>query len=338
MANSTTAPTTTTRKHWAYRFFRGLTGHGVAATPDNPTPQSTPKADASKVRGMTRQLVADDRYVFVLLNETAPDIAAEDAKPAWTALTAGAALVPAGKVPVVLSNGTQALLEIPGFYLDRYQVSNRQFQRFVDSGGYDNLEIWPQEVWPSLMKFCDRTRRPGPRFWENGKFAAGKADHPVVGVCWYEASAYAAWVGKRLPAAAEWQKAGGWPEQTSGGSCHRYPWGNIFEPARANLWSSGLGEPLPVNDRPEGATPNGIYQMTGNVWEWLYDPLDAIPCGHGESFHPARPMRRVVGGAFDTYFPGEATCQFITGQPELDRRENIGFRCALTATRLRPRL
>ena len=110
-------------------------------------------------------------------------------------------------------------------------MTNRQFQRFVEAGGYDTLEIWPQEVWPSLMRFTDRTGRPGPRDWENGKFPAGKADHPVVGVCWYEAVAYARWVGKRLPTAAEWQKAGGWPEQLSGGACNRYPWGDIFEPA-----------------------------------------------------------------------------------------------------------
>ena len=77
--------------------------------------------------------------------------------------------------------------------------------------------------------------------------------------------------------------------------------------------------------------------MTGNVWEWLADRLDQIPCRPDETYHWLRPMHRIVGGAFDTYFPAEATCHFVTGQPELDRRNNIGFRCALSLVRLRER-
>ena len=287
---------------------------------------------------MARQLVADDRYVFVLLNEAVADIAELDAQPAWDALAAQMAMIPTGTVPLIQASGAEDLTEVAAFYLDRCSVTNRQFQRFVDANGYDNLEMWPQEVWPSLMKFTDRSRRPGPRAWENGRYPAGLAEHPVVGVCWYEAAAFAAWSGKRLPTAAEWQKAGGWPEHISGGACHRYPWGDVFEPDRANLWSAGKGHTVPVHDYPTGATPNGICQMTGNVWEWLADPLETIPCHPDESFVAWRPMRRIVGGAFDTYFPAEGTCHFITGQVELDRRDNIGFRCAVTAARLRERV
>jgi iron(II)-dependent oxidoreductase len=286
---------------------------------------------------MARKLVAEDRYIFVLLREAADNIAEADAAIGWDAVADEMALIPTGLVPVVHANGAVGPVEIPAFYLDRHAVTNRQYQRFVEAGGYDTLEIWPQEVWPSLMKFVDRSRRPGPREWENGRFPAGKADHPVVGVCWYEAAAYASWVGKRLPTAAEWQKAGGWPEHLSGGACNRYPWGNVYEPSRANLGPNGAGQTVPAMDYPTGATPNGIYQMSGNVWEWLCDRLDAIPCRPDETLQPLRPMRRVIGGAFDTYFHAEATCQFITGQPELDRRENIGFRCAVPAGRLRPR-
>ena len=226
--------------------------------------------------------------------------------------------------------------EIGGFLLDRFAVSNRQFRRFVQSGGYDSLEIWPQEVWPSVSRFVDRKGRSGPRDWEDGEFPPGQADHPVVGICWYEAMAYARWVGKRLPTATEWQKAGGWPEQLSGGDCNRYPWGNLFDPERTNLWHSGIGRTLPVDALSNGATPNGIYQMTGNVWEWLDDPLETIPHPTEETFLPWNPMRRIIGGAFNTYFPSEATCQFITGQGELERLNNIGFRCAVSLERLRP--
>jgi iron(II)-dependent oxidoreductase len=285
---------------------------------------------------MTRHLMGEGRYAFVLIKEAAERVDQRDADHAWAALGEEMALIPGGVVPVVHANGGVGPVEIPPFYLDRRAVSNRQFQAFVDAGGYDDLEIWPKEVWPSVMKLVDRSRKPGPRDWENGKHPVGKADHPVVGVCWYEAAAFAAWVGKRLPTAAEWQKAGGWPEHLSGGACNRYPWGDVYEPERANL-GGVVGRTVPVGDYANGATPNGIYQMTGNVWEWLGDRLDMIPCRPDETFQGLRPMRRIVGGAFDTYFPAEGTCQFITGQPELDRRENLGFRCGLTFARLRTR-
>jgi gamma-glutamyl hercynylcysteine S-oxide synthase len=338
MANQLTAHPATARPGWASRLFRSFSGSG--GSDSAPRPQAAGEgsvASTGRVRGMARQLVGDDRYVFVLLKEAAENIAEHDASLAWTAMGEHMALIPSGVVPVVHANGGIGPVDVAAFYLDRHAVTNRQFHRFVHAAGYDTLEIWPQEVWPSLMKFVDRTRKPGPREWQDGKFPAGQADHPVVGVSWYEAAAYAAWCGKRLPIAPEWQKAGGWPEHFSGGACSRYPWGDVYEPARANLGSTGAGQAVPVNEYPGGATPNGIYQMTGNVWEWLADRLDAIPCRPDESFAPARPMRRIIGGAFDTYFHAEATCQFITGQPELDRRENIGFRCVVPVSRLRPR-
>jgi iron(II)-dependent oxidoreductase len=285
---------------------------------------------------MTKRLINENRYAFVLLKEAVEQIGDRDAQPAWDLLHQQMALVPAGSVPVVLCDGSNVCSEVGGFFLDRYAVSNRQFRRFVQAGGYDALEIWPQEVWPSVSRFTDRKGRPGPRGWEDGKFPPGQAEHPVAGVCWYEAMAYACWIGKRLPTAIEWQKAGGWPEQLSGGDCNRYPWGDLFHPERTNLWPSGIGRTVPVDAFPNGATPNGIFQMTGNVWEWLDDPLATIPCPAGETFVPWKPMRRIIGGAFNTYLPSEATCQFITGQGELDRRDNIGFRCAISLERLRP--
>jgi iron(II)-dependent oxidoreductase len=289
-----------------------------------------------EIHGMAKRLIAQDRYGFVLLKEAVEQVSDSDARAAWQALNAQMALIPAGNVPVFLCDGSIVNVDMEGFYLDRCAVTNRQYQRFVQAGGYDDLEIWPTEVWPSVARLTDRSGRPGPRDWENGKFPPNKAEHPVVGVCWYEALAYSRWAGKRLPTAAQWQKAGGWPEQLSGGMCNRYPWGNMFEPARTNLSASGIGQTVAVREFPSGATPNGIYQMSGNVWEWLDDPLETIPCAPGEYFQPWKPMRRIIGGAYNTYFPNEATCQFVTGQGELDRRENIGFRCALPLNLLRP--
>ena len=261
------------RSWQAIQARRPATRHTGESTGNPPTPRTTGTNDL----GMTSRLIAQDRYAFVLLKEAVGQITDEDARAAWQSLNSQMALIPAGNVPLILCDGSLASVDLEGFYLDRCAVTNRQYQRFVQAGGYDDLEIWPPEVWPSVARFTDRSGSPGPRDWENGKFPAGLAEHPVVGVCWYEAVAYARWVGKRLPTAAEWQKAGGWPEQLSGGMCNRYPWGNMFEPARTNLSASGVGQTVPVREYPTGATPNGIYQMTGNVWEWLDDPARDHP-------------------------------------------------------------
>ncbi len=280
----------------------------------------------------------DDRFVLRLLHDVDPGVAAAADQPdgLWHALRRKMALIPKGTVAIVQCTGMLAQVTIEAFCLDRCAVTNREYQRFVDDGGYENLEIWPRAVWPSLMKFVDRSGRPSPRDWSGGRFPATKDDLPVVGVCWHEASAYALWVGKRLPTAAEWQKAAGWPEDLAGGFGNRYPWGDIFAPDRANLGMTGIGRTVPVREFAHGATINGIHQLCGNVWEWLDDPLVAIPASPDETFAPWQPMRRIAGGAFDTYLPAEATCHFITGQPELDRRHNIGFRCAVSCDRLRP--
>ncbi len=336
MAIELTGPPGSARRGWASRVWRSIGGRPPALQDGPGQPADRGQRAATEIHGMTRRLIAEDRFVFVLLKEAADDIAEADALPAWKAITDQMALIPAGVVPVQLGNGAMEAVEVGALYLDRCAVTNRQFQRFVQGAGYDNLELWPQEIWPGLMRLTDRTGRPGPRGWEQGQYPHGKAEYPVVGVSWYEAFAYARWVGKRLPTSAEWQKAGGWPEHLSGGSCTRYPWGDVFDPTRANLWASGKGEAVPVRDFPTGVTPNGIYQMSGNVWEWLDEPLDAIPCEPDETFEAWKPLRRIVGGAFDTYFANEATCQFVTGQPELDRRDNIGFRCAVSVDRLRP--
>ncbi|QDV35808.1 formylglycine-generating enzyme family protein [Tautonia plasticadhaerens] len=294
-----------------------------------------PSPRGERVGQFVDELIADGRDAFALLRSTEAHVDEDDARRAWATLGRRMALIPPGPVAVVRGDGGDELVDLPAYYLDRHAVSNRQFSRFVAAGCYDALDLWPREVWPSLLQFTDKAGRPGPAGWTGGKFPAEKADHPVVGVCWYEATAYARWAGKRLPSAAEWQKAGGWPEHLGGGHCTRYPWGDLFDPARANVRSTGIGGTVPVDAMPSGGTPNGIRQMSGNVWEWLDDPLDAIPCRPGESFCPWKPMRRIAGGAFDTYLPGEATCHFVTGQGVLDRRPNIGFRCALSTDRLR---
>src|SRR5690606_26022831 len=123
---------------------------------------------------------------------------------------------------------------IEGCYLDRYVVTNAQYQHFVDAGGYEQFALWHDEALPALFDFVDHTGTPAPAFWSDGRFADGEETLPVVGISWYEASAYARWVGKRLPTDGEWTKAGAWPVETSPGRItqRRYPWGDTFESHR----------------------------------------------------------------------------------------------------------
>lgn len=321
------------RGGWLARLFSG------GRTPRRPTPGADlglfPEAGSRSTKEAIRRLVANDRYALALLTATAGTLDDAEIAPAHEALGSRMALIPEGAAPIALADGSLRLVEFRAYYLDRHAVTNRQFERFVAAGCYDILELWPRESWPSLMRFVDRTGHPGPADWRGGRPPAGQADHPVVGVCWYEASAYAAWVGKRLPTAAEWQKAAGWPEPLGGGACNRYPWGDLFVPTRANLGAVADGSTAPVDAFPQGDTPNGLRQLAGNVWEWLADRLETIPHEPGEAFECWRPLRRIAGGAYDTYLAAEAACHFVTGQPELDRRPNIGFRCALSAEDLR---
>ena len=210
-------------------------------------------------------------------------------------------------------------------------MTNEQFQHFVDDCGYEQFQLWPEEAAPALFEFVDRTGTPAPAGWRNGQHPEGEGELPVVGISWFEAAAYARWVGKRLPSDGEWTKAGAWPVETSPGrvSQRRYPWGDTFESRRAALWSSGRRGPQPVDAFEEGASLGGVYQLIGNVWEWTSSSLDATSrdsatSGDGHS------MKVLHGGAFNTYFENQATCHFRSGERPLNRRSNIGFRLALS--------
>ena len=178
----------------------------------------------------------------------------------------------------------------------------------------------------------DLTGEPGPRFWKNGRCPAGREDHPVVGVSWHEAVAYARWVGKRLPTDAEWVKAGSWTVTLSDNTRvqRRYPWGEIMDRTRANLWGSGPDTTVPVNQFADGVSVGGVYHLIGNVWEWTRGELTSGSPPFQDLVFDV-PLKSIRGGAFDTYFDNQATCQFQSGETAIARKRNIGFRCAVGA-------
>ncbi len=219
-------------------------------------------------------------------------------------------------------------VETAPYLLARYTVTNAQFQKFVDSGAYSDLDLWPRDVWPHLIDFKDQTGQHAPRFWREACHDRRLADHPVVGVCFYEADAYARWAGYRLPTEAEWQMAASWRIRSAAHVFRRYPWGDALDKQRCNIWASGLATTAPVREYASGAAPNGVLQLVGNVWEWTSSDFEVMD-------EDERPivgdmlMKSIRGGAFDTYFPAQATSYFRTGQACLVRAHNTGFRCAL---------
>ncbi len=184
-----------------------------------------------------------------------------------------------------------------------------------------------------MLDFVDQTGRPGPRYWRNGTYPPGREDHPVVGVNWYEASAYARWVGKRLPTDAEWVKAASWPVRLSPTTRlqRRYPWGDTMDRSKANVWGSGPGDTVPVQQFAGGVSVGGVYQLSGNVWEWMWGNY-VPPDGSDGQWAAEIGLKSLRGGAFDTYFENQATCQFQSGDAAVARKPNIGFRLAIGAS------
>jgi len=243
------------------------------------------------------------------------------------------ALVPDGTVslPTTLSDepGTPEIdLSVDSFLVAVTPVTNAQFQRFVDSDAYDELELWPKDIWPHLIEFHDQTGTPGPRYWRGGRHDHRLANHPVVGLSWFEARAYALWCGLRLPTEEEWQMAASWHIRSSANIYRRFPWGDAMDRDRCNLWISGIGETVPVDAYPQGAAPNNVLQLVGNIWEWNSSDFE-VTDADGRPVLGEMPMKGLRGGAFDTYFENQATSTFRTGLIALARSHNVGFRCAM---------
>ncbi|CUS32972.1 hypothetical protein COMA1_10912 [Candidatus Nitrospira nitrosa] len=140
------------------------------------------------------------------------------------------------------------------YWIDKYPVTNEKYRAFIEAGGYENQACWSPEGW----KWKTEKNITRPAYWYDSKW--DKPNHPVVGVSYYEAEAYAKWAGKRLPTEQEWEKA------ARGEDGRRYPWGEEFDKQKCNSYESAYT--TPVSQYPQGASPYGCYDMAGNVWEW----------------------------------------------------------------------
>lgn len=190
------------------------------------------------------------------------------------------------------------------FLVDRFEVTNKEYKRFVDSGGYKNKNWWnfpivkegkELSLESAMDIFIDKTDKPGPAGWEVGQYPEGKENHPVSGISWYEAAAYAAFTGKRLPTVFHWSViAETWRAM------------NIIPLSNFNGTSA-----VPVGTM-EGISSYGIYDLAGNVREWCFNGNGV----KGEAY--------ILGGGWN-----DARYSFNDAytQPCIDRSLSNGFRC-----------
>jgi iron(II)-dependent oxidoreductase len=209
--------------------------------------------------------------------------------PGGTSLPASEVLVPGG--PFTMGTSTQPwaldnerpahLVQVAPFFIDTAAVTNGAYLAFMDAGGYDQPAWWTVQGW-------DVNRAAGlaaPRFWEREgdtwwRWRFGIREkvpprEPVMHVSFHEAQAYATWAGRRLPTEAEWEKAARWDPAT--GRSRSYPWGEETPgPEHANLGQRHL-RPAEAGAFPLGASPLGIHQLIGDVWEWTSSDFDGYP-------------------------------------------------------------
>jgi len=222
---------------------------------------------------------------------------------------------------------------LPGYYIDLYPVTNQRYALFVEDDGYSRPELWVEDGW----RWRRSRKIVKPEGWNHEAFNG--EDHPVAGVSWYEADAYARWAGKRLPTEAEWEKS------ARGADGRRFPWGDEFPTTRHANFDGIRGHTTPVGAYPDGASPYGLMDMAGNVNNWCLDwyweefytfcrvkrlnrspILDAKRCREID-FKPKMKVDRGGGYATTFQFFEVLSCTDKVAWPPETRNLWNGFRC-----------
>lgn len=221
----------------------------------------------------------------------------------------GMVLVPGGSYVIGSGRdqyeGPQHTIKLRAFYIDQFEVTRAEYRRFLDATG-----------------------RAAPPGWASPSDTGADDNLPVTGVSWADATAFAAWAGKRLPTEQEWEAA------ASGQYGWAYPWGNEWIAGRANVAGVANGAVTQVGSFPEGASPAGVHDMSGNVVEWTASDAVLYP-GSGVPKHDApNPGEKVFRGGSYKRLQKEATSTWRNWTLGIESRsgyEDFGFRCVLDA-------
>lgn len=199
------------------------------------------------------------------------------------------------------------------FLIDQFEVTNGRYLEFIKSTGH---------------RVPQNPTNPTRNLWQGGTITESLAERPVINVDWFDADAYCKWAGKRLPTEAEWEKA------AKGISDRRFPWGNVEPTAKhLNYNQKWIGEKtlMPVGSYEAGKSPYGVYDIVGNVWEWVNDWYDARYYEKSPSKNPPGPQegtKKVIRGAgWQNETPTVRIFTRVDSDPTM-RNESTGFRCA----------
>lgn len=205
--------------------------------------------------------------------------------------------------PWYMDEHPQHKVYLTAYYIDQHEVTNAQYKDFVEATG-----------------------AAPPQGWREGRIPNGREDLPVTYVNWYEADRFCRWRGKRLPTEAEWEKA------ARGTDGREYPWGNEFDPTKANTGDTGIGDLSPVGRFEAGKSPYGVYDMAGNAWEWTADWYKPYPGSDykNEAFGEKNKVLRGSswGGTGHYAIPYFYRASYRLYTTPEERFHDAGFRCA----------
>jgi len=233
---------------------------------------------------------------------------------------------------------------LSGYWIGKYEVTRGEYRRFMEAGGYSNPAYWSADGWNWRSTASSSYPSVGPprtqpsywgaeQTWATGQTFTQTDSHPVVGVSYYEAEAYCAWAGGHLPTEAQWEKAARW----TGSYPNVYPWGNEWDDEKCNNYydqnPAGGGyaryQSAPVGSYPSGASPYGLHDMAGNVWEWCRDYYGSSYYSVSPSTDPQGPSsgsdRVLRGGGWGSSDGGNRCANRNYGNPN-NRKHSFGFR------------
>jgi len=227
----------------------------------------------------------------------------------WSQDNSDMVLIPAGEFTMgsekLANEKPRHKLFLKDFYMDKFEVTNQQY-----------------------YKFCKDTNRELPIHMTNDKIPAGRENHPVSNVSFSDAEAFCKWAGKRLPTEQEWEKA------ARGTDGRVYPWGSGWDQNLSNNRTRSGEDTLPVGSIPRGASPYGLMDMAGNVWEWTDSWYKSYP-GSPVNFDETGKNRVVRGGAY-FYSIELLRTSYRHPLPPDDVSEYGGMRCALEPDKVKP--